>query len=190
MNISIELSEEGTRAYHAITDFQGKILPAVTRGLDLGLELALGRTLATRFTGRGPFPVADHRLGIITGRLRSSIRRSAARTVNGNVEAAVGTNVKYFGVHEYGFDGSVAVKAHKRTGYRNDQGKVLSKRAAQKQTKKGKSVTERTGEVKAHSRRVKVPARAPLRTGLEANKQLIADALSRQLVAAWRGEVK
>lgn len=52
-------------------------------------------------------------LKVRTGRLRGSIN---AKFENGSgvFKASVGTNLKYARIHEYGFQGAVAVKAHQR----------------------------------------------------------------------------
>ena len=77
-----------------------------------------------------------------TGTLRRSINRSISQSGDG-VVATVGTNVKYAGVHEYGFDGVVTVKDHLRA------------------CKNGG-----TAEVKSHTRHMKLPERSFLRSAL------------------------
>lgn len=114
MNVEITLTQEGAAAIARLAAFPSRMLPAVARGLDTGLEVALGQATARRFTGKGPFPVSAKRLGVVSGRLRASLRRSAARVEGDTVKASVGSNVVYFGVHEFGFAGTVAVRAHKR----------------------------------------------------------------------------
>jgi len=53
-------------------------------------------------------------LNVRTGRLRNSIHSKVEHTPNA-IKGIVQTNVKYAAVHEYGFKGSVTVKAHLRT---------------------------------------------------------------------------
>lgn len=52
-------------------------------------------------------------LNVKTGRLRNSIHSSFFSTTH-EFKSIVETNVKYAGVHEYGFQGTVNVRAHKR----------------------------------------------------------------------------
>jgi phage gpG-like protein len=180
MQIEIALTAEGQRAMAGIAAFPDRLLPAIARGVDMGLELALGQTIARRFTGKGPFPVSDKRLGVVSGRLRMSLRRSPAQVQGDVVRAAIGTNVKYFGVHEFGFEGSVQVKAHNRT--RTKAGEPV--RDARGRLKKTR--IETTHPVKAHSRRMKVPAREPLRTGLKDQRRAIGERISAAMVEEWR----
>lgn len=77
-------------------------------------------------------------LKVQTGRLRRSINFRVAETGTG-IEAKVGTNVEYARVHEFGFSGTVNVKAHMRKG-------------------------KKAYEVRAHSRKVNLPERSFLRS--------------------------
>ncbi len=53
--------------------------------------------------------------GIVTGRLRNSIEPIPPRVSGDDYETGVKTNVEYAGVHEFGFNGTVNVRAHRRT---------------------------------------------------------------------------
>lgn len=87
----------------------------------------------------GPRP---EKLGVKTGRLRSSITSSVKR--DGDVvEITNGTNVVYAAVHELGFEGPVNVSAHQRTVK-----KVF-----------GRDVAITTMAVGAHSRRMNIRKR-------------------------------
>jgi phage gpG-like protein len=117
----------------------------------------VGNAVKDRFTSqRGPFPVSEHKLGRRTGRLRQSITNTPPQinSSNGEVTMGFGSNVSYFAVHEFGFKGTVQVKAHKR---RNGQA------------------------VRAHSKQATYAARAPMRTELETNRttKVVIDAVTR-----------
>lgn len=183
MQVEITLTQAGAAAIARLSAFPARMLPAVARGLDRGLELALGQATAKRFTGKGPFAVSEKRLGVVSGRLRASLRRSAARVEGDSVRAAVGTNVRYFGIHEFGFNGTVNVKAHKRVRFVGANGKAVAAR----RVKKGMEVTGYEGTVQAHSRRVNVIAREPMRAGLTEQAGLIGRAISGVLVSEWSG---
>ena len=83
-------------------------------------------------------------LNVRTGRLRRSITGRVAEE-NGQPVGLVGTNVSYGRVHELGFKGTVPVKAHTRTI-------------------KGKPMM-----VRAHSRKLDMPARPFLQPSLDEN---------------------
>jgi len=53
-------------------------------------------------------------LGVVTGRLRSSVN---FQPVRGNLAIEFGTDVPYGRAHELGFSGSVRVPAHSRLGF-------------------------------------------------------------------------
>lgn len=84
-----------------------------------------------------------------TGTLRRSITNKVISAPDG-VRAQVGTNVAYARVHEYGFNGTEAIKEHLR--------KV--KMAF------GRPIDEVVVNVRAHSRRVNIKERSFLRSSL------------------------
>lgn len=75
-----------------------------------------------------------------TSRLRNSWTTEAAP-----FKATVGTNVPYAKVYQQGFKGTVQVGAHKRTSKRDNR--------------KAGRVSVRTGNVRAHARKVNIVAR-------------------------------
>lgn len=77
-------------------------------------------------------------LKVQTGRLRRSINFRVGESETG-IEATVGTNVEYARVHEFGFKGTVNVKAHMRKG-------------------------KQAYQVRAHTRQVNLPERSFLRS--------------------------
>jgi len=79
-----------------------RYLRRMAKVLDQQNELTVGHIISRRMTGQGPFPATEGRLGVRTGRLRRSIRRTRATIVNDGVVSAIGTNVKYMGPHEFG----------------------------------------------------------------------------------------
>ena len=98
-----------------------------------------------------------------TNRLRTSFLRSPSRLDGTRITASVGSPVKYWFAHEFGFDGNVSVAAHSRqTAFREDGSQVKVRTARRSK----KPHTFRTGQVKAHARHLRIPERAPMRTGL------------------------
>jgi phage gpG-like protein len=110
---------------------------------------------------------------VVTNRLRGSIRASKAVVTSGGIHSALGTNVGYAGVHEFGFEGKVTVKAHTRRIYEYAQGTatqaVLDPRTGRiSRTKAPKRKTTGVIQVRTHTRNVKMPARAFIRRTIEA----------------------
>lgn len=102
-------------------------------------------------------------LKVQSGRLRRSINYRTDETETG-IEALVGTNVSYGRAHEFGFSGSVTVKAHLRT-VRQAFGRKL--RSAKKV------------EVRTHSRNVNLPERSFLRSSLREMRSEIDSRIAR-----------
>lgn len=96
----------------------------------------------------GPRP---EKLGVVSGRLRSSVTNQVERKGN-DIEISLGTNVKYARSWELGFEGVQQVRPHMR---------VVSKVF-------GQSVNATVSAVTGHSRRVSRPAKPFLRPSLEA----------------------
>jgi hypothetical protein len=145
-----------------------------------------------RFTGQGPFPVADHKLGVVSGRLRRDLHAEPAEKTSSGFRGRIGSSVEYFGVHEFGFDGTVSVREHSR------KAATITKPGPFRDTPKGKLLSVRKksllfkdSTVKAHSRKVKIEARMPLRTALaDHSRRIIVGAISAVFDAALAGNQK
>lgn len=143
--------------FKRLADLPQELLTAVATGMKQAGPVIVGNAVKDRFTSqRGPFPVSEHKLGRVTGRLRQSITNTPPQinANTGEVTMGFGSNVSYFAVHEFGFNGTVAVRAHKR--------------------KNGQAV-------RAHTKQANYPARAPMRTELETNRttKLVIEAVTR-----------
>ena len=161
MNVS--LTQTGLQKLDALRAFPDKVRAAVSVGMQRGAQTALFKVQRERFTGAGPFSPSSNRIGIISGRLRGSLLLSPPVTSATEITATVSTAVSYFPAHEFGFKGAVNVKAHARTRSRSASGKSLRKDGT---PRKGDTLIETTGKVKAHTRNVDIPERRMLRTGL------------------------
>src|SRR5258707_15576690 len=96
---------------------------AIKRGMNRSLPIVSGRIQERRLTGRGPFPVSEHRLGERTGQLKLRTRATPATiTSEGNqtvVTGAIGSSAFYAAIHE--FSGKHAPeRAPFRTGIREN----------------------------------------------------------------------
>lgn len=142
----------------------------ITGAFDRACNAALGRTQRERFTGQGPFPAAQRKLGVVTGRLRNSMllasREKGASLAGTALVRTITVPVVYFARHEFGFTGTENVRAHTRDVFFSDRGKRIGALAAKRRQARGKAVSRQSVAVRAHTRKVNTPARAPLRTGL------------------------
>lgn len=141
------------------------------------LELA---TVAQRerFTGYGPFPVAEHRLGVVTGRLRRDLHAEPATKTSTGYTGRIGSPVEYFRAHEIGFDGDVTVHAHTRSA------REVNRKAMERVSKKGTKFTIKANRfslmeqsVRSFTRHMKVPARAPLATAIREHSNILTDSI-------------
>jgi hypothetical protein len=160
--IVIELTPQARAVVVKLQRFPQEIGQAIKRGMDEAGPQAQRQIAATRFSGLGkkPFPVAEHRLRNISERLRTSLIYNAAKveTVGSSV-VVIGSlgsrGVEYAPWHEYG----KIVPPHFR---KNPRAKNLRKLLV---------------PVKGYS----IPARAPLRHGIEDHKILFATKIQAEL---------
>jgi phage gpG-like protein len=102
-----------------------------------------------------------------TGSLRSSISLQVDQN-GGAVTASVFTDRKYAGVQEYGFAGTVSVRASLR----------------RIREAFGRPIAEKTISVRAHDRRMNLPERSFLRSALEDMAPVIRDEVGTALAEA------
>lgn len=110
----------------------------IKRSLDLSARHLAGWSKRNRLTGARP-----RFLGVVTGRLRSSISSTRPEKTQTGWKVRIGTNVKYGRIHELGFRGRVTVGAHLR------------------------KTRGRTSSVRGHTRFMNMPARPFLRPAIE-----------------------
>lgn len=202
--IKIEIGPEGQALLARLRIAPERIMPAIQRGMDYGAAIALGHITRERFFGKGPFPVIEGKLGVghkRGGRLRQSLRWNSTglpgKTTGGTpsiisggtVTASMGSNVEYFGAHEFGFNGSVTVRAHTRRQKSRDV-KFKVDRVSKKTGRAYKTnvlLRKGTAEVSAHFREMNIPARAPLGHGIADHAGEFTRAISESLKAALGG---
>jgi hypothetical protein len=140
-------------------------------GARLGAQVLLGRIKRERFTGKGPFPVSDSKLGVRAGMLRRSLNATLPEmSSRSEILFAIGSDVKYFAPHEFGATGSARVRAHTRR----------LKKFATTRTGKKKHVSDGISYVEEHTRKFRVPERRMVRTGVEQHGGAI---LGKEIVA-------
>lgn len=146
---------------------------ALIEGLNLSGELLKGWIMRERLSGPRP-----QFLGVVTGRLRSSIATSGTKRDGDSLVNTIGTNVEYAPVHEFGATiqrkarvGSVFFKRYKRGA---KAGKVLF-------SKESKATFGRKVSFGAHS--IGIPARPFMRPSIEdqGNQSQILSILTEKL---------
>jgi hypothetical protein len=194
MIITVALTPKGSAALNNLRTAPERLMPALLRGIDGALEEGMTQTLKTRFTGKRP-PASENRIGVVTGRLRSSFQRRPAQASGGIITASIGSAVKYWMPHERGFNGRVAVAAHmRRTSrtvkflgdfqklrMRNGRLVNVTNRRTVKQKIQGKDAF-----VSAHSRNVNIPARRMMYTGLTEQAGRMGKIISFAVISEWK----
>lgn len=110
-------------------------------------------------------------LKVRTGRLRRSINQRVT-DAGTRIHGIVGTNVEYGRLHELGYTGPMAVKAHLRQ-IKTAWGKPLQ--------------TPKAVQVRAHTRQVNFPERSFLRSSLREMEPKIRDEIRVALQTEFRG---
>jgi phage gpG-like protein len=138
-----------------LQDVPTEAASAIVRGISRGSQLLLGIAVRERFSGKGPFPVSQNKLGVRSGHLRRSLRFTRPQSNgDGSFTVLAGSNVSYFAVHEFGFDGNVSIRAASVKASTNSNAFGNNSFSILAHTRR------------AHSRRMKIPKRAPLTTAI------------------------
>jgi phage gpG-like protein len=106
--ITVQISGEAS-ALLARVEKLDSILRVAARVIRQQNALTVGHIQEHKLSERGPTT-----LGVVTNRLRRSARATRPVIDGEQILSSIGTNVRYAGVHEFGFDGEVSVKAHTR----------------------------------------------------------------------------
>lgn len=179
--VQIQFSPEAQALLAKLQSLPQRALRGIARGMDQANQITIGVIQKDFLSYPKQGPTTSEGLRVITNRLRGSIRASKAVISGDTVTAAIGTNVKYAAVHEYGFNGTVMV------------GGSIRKRSAIKQflTKSGRTTQRkvRVGDVfvAPHQRKMNLPARSPIRRGIirsmEQTRAIVSAAIVKELSA-------
>lgn len=173
--ISIQLTDNAAALLKDVQELPQRVSAAICAALDYQNELTIGEIQANQLSARGP-----ETLGVVTGRLRQSIRRTNATATAGGVTSSIGTNVVYAAIHEYGYDDSEGVHSYiRRVKSRDLRGKVDGKR---------QTLAKGVAYVRAHERRMHMPERSFIRRTIELNAPNYTARISNAVVAAWEGK--
>jgi hypothetical protein len=103
VTIKIELPPESQALIKKFQDMPDELPKAIKRGMDFALSQVRGRIQTQRLSGKGPYPPSEHRLGITKAHhLQPSLREEPAVIRGQSVTGAIGTNVFYGKIHEFG----------------------------------------------------------------------------------------
>jgi phage gpG-like protein len=157
MLIRIPIPPELESVIRRLRDDEG-LGRALVPAMDRQNQAAIAHISKFRMRGNNkqPWPASMGILGIRTARLWKSLRASQAVATGAHVSSGIGTNVQYAGAHEFGFNGTVQVAPHTRKKTRREV--IFGKRRV---VRKGD-----TG-VRGHSRKMNMPARAPITRGIQ-----------------------
>jgi len=167
-----------------------KLPQAIKRGMDRALPQVVSSIQAERLTGQGPFPVEEHRLGQSKkhgGMLNRSVRWTPAIIEGETVTGAIGDPVRYASVHEFGYSGQVFVPAFNRKVKTRDTFTKADR--VSKKTGKGYKAKVKTASgittVKAHTRWMSMPARAPFGHGIADNAFILTREITLEVRTDW-----
>ena len=173
--ISITFTDNAAALLKDLQELPPKMTAVICAALDYQNELTIGDIQANQLSARGP-----ETLGVVTGRLRQSIRRTNATITADGITSSIGTNVVYAGPHEFGFDGPESVRGYtRRVKSRDVRGKVDGKR---------RQIAQGVAFVRAHVRQMHMPERSFIRRTIELNAPNYTARVSNAVVTAWEGK--
>jgi len=177
-SVQISLSPRAQQLLAAAPAWPLALKPALVAAIDRQNELTTGYIQRNKLSVRGP-----QTLGVRTNRLRLSARPTKAVVSGDAILSSIGSNVKYAGVHEFGYDGTVRVRSFTRRQVSNDQVRGQGRRGFRARERGDRVVASGIARVKAHTRRVRFPARAMFRGGIEERLPNYSRAISSAIVA-------
>lgn len=143
----------------------------IVREMSAASQELVGLAQDERFTHPSP-PSPDpstRTIGQRTGLLRRSLAATPPSMVSDGMTLRIGdigSQTRYFGVHEFGYAGAVTVREHKRAVKPSRSGQSSKPTKSRKKRAEEGFVT-----VKAHTRQVDVPGRGMLYAALEDHAQ-------------------
>lgn len=185
-DFQLTLSSNAASVVRQLNAFPPAMLQAIAGALDLENELTVGQAQRMKMSKHSATT-----LGVITNRLRQSLRPTKAIIAGQAVISAIGSNVKYAAVHEFGFTGTVNVPQYTRHDSRRDvyaagasahfswkDGKIKRGRSAQ-------PIASGVGVVKAHPMKMHMPERSYIRSTLAERSDAYSRAISAAILTAW-----
>jgi len=188
MELRIELSPEAEAMLSRMRS-SGPVLRAMARAMDRENQATIAHISTVRMRGNDgkPFPPELHVLGVRTARLRRSLRAVKAEVSGEVIESGIGSNVKYAGVHEFGGRIEVPPRAVTVRLKETRKGELARQIGFENLAVFAKRTAKRAREVRTQRRgyTIEMPARAPIRSGIEDRLAAYGAALSEAVKWAW-----
>ena len=182
-NWTIEITSD--TATRALEEYPSRALQAIRRTLDEQNELTVSSVIEKRLSFNRDQPSTLEGLRVQSGKLRQSFRRGAsdslstgAKIEGDSVVSTIGSNLRYAGVHEYGFSGVVSVPGHSR----RLQSRLSFKFGGKAKRRK---VQGRDVFVRPHPMRVNLPARRYIGRTLDERLPAYTAAIESALERLW-----
>lgn len=184
----IQLTPEAARALDKIEDHAG-LMRALAAELATQNQLTVGHIVKTRLTGKGPFPVAERRLGEVSHTYRRVLQAKPPVIAGNNLESSIGANLPYAAAHEFGatinrvqLAGSVRLRTDARGNLLRTGRNGNLARFARASHKRFANVPFAGG--KRYT--ITIPERAPVRTGMAERLEATALALGERIISFWK----
>lgn len=174
--LAINITTNAAQAAAQLRGAPKRMIAGIKRALDEENQYTKGHIETAKLSVRGP-----KTLGVRSNRLRESVNATKAVAVADGITSSIGSNVKYAGVHERGFTGTVQVSSHRR------KFSAFDVHSRGPRGGRGKKVASGVVFVRAHAMKMNLPAREMFRTGIEERTQNYAASVSAAIVAAWQG---
>jgi len=191
MELRVELSEEAEAMLSRMRS-SGPVLRQMARAMDRENQFTVAHIASVRMRGNDgkPFPPELHVLGVRTARLRRSLRAVKAEVSGEVIESSIGSNVKYAGVHEFGGRIEVPPRAVTVRLKETRKGELARQIGFENLAVFAKRTAKRAREVRTQRRgyTIEMPARAPIRSGIEDRLERYGEALSEAVRLAWQKE--
>lgn len=154
-----EIGSDARKVSEMLSRARGSFMQAICRAMDLENQLAIGHISKARLSKRGP-----DTLGVVSGRLRSSLRATKAEESGDGITSEIGSNVKYAAAHEYGTKPyTIRPKNKKALRFSGRHGPVFAK------------LINHPG----------LPARAPIQRGVEERQNNYVTTITKAMEKAW-----
>lgn len=183
---AITLTSNAAQIVREIGGFTAAMEQNIAKALDKENQFTVGIIQEKRLSGPRP-----QQLGVVTNRLRGSIRARKAVLVDHVIDSGIGSNVAYAGALEGGFQGTVKVKAHTRKDSRFDVhgggGSEVNLKTGRLRKAPTKKVALGFVTVRAHTMKMNVKARHYIEGTVEERAPQYSAAISEGIVLAWNG---
>lgn len=178
--VRIELTQQAEEMVRKARALPAATTRAIARAMDQQNQLTVGHIVDSYLSFPKQGPSVYYGLRVQSGLGRRSLWASKP-TVEGNViESGIGSNVKYMGVHEFGYTGPQSVRGFTRkVRSRNVIGRV-GERAPRRIIAAGVAF------VKPFTRQANFQARGFVRAGIADRATAYSDAISTAVITTWK----